>query len=73
MALEPLNLFVTHNGLSSRQRVTCRYKCADACFHPVSNSSDDHAGRATGNELSPPWHPTPKTPWSSPRATSRRW
>jgi hypothetical protein len=40
MALEPLNLFVTHNGRSSRQRVTCRYKCADACFHPVSNSTD---------------------------------
>ncbi len=41
MALVPLNLFVNHDGRSSRQRVTCRYKCADACFHPVPNTSDN--------------------------------
>ena len=41
MALVPLNLFVNHDGRSKRQRVTCRYKCADACFHPVPNTSDN--------------------------------
>ena len=39
MTLVPLNLFVDHDGRSSRQRVTCRYKCAEACFHPVPNTS----------------------------------
>ncbi|MBJ7337115.1 PhoX family phosphatase [Mycolicibacterium sp.] len=39
MALLPLNLFVSHDGRSSRQRVTCRYKCADACSHPAPNTS----------------------------------
>lgn len=41
MALVPLNLFVNHDGRSKRQRLTCRYKCADACFHPVPNTSDN--------------------------------
>ena len=41
MALVPLNLFVTHNGKSSRQHVTCRYKCGDACSKPVPNTSDN--------------------------------
>lgn len=41
MALIPLNLFVAHRGQSSRQRITCRYRCADACFHPASNTSDN--------------------------------
>ena len=41
MALMPLNLFVTHNGRSSRQHVTCRYKCGDACSKPVPNTSDN--------------------------------
>jgi uncharacterized protein len=41
MALVPLNLLVTHRGKSSRQRVTCRYKCGDACFHPAPNTSDN--------------------------------
>ena len=36
MALVPLNLFVTHDGKSKRQHVTCRYKCGDACSKPVS-------------------------------------
>ena len=40
MALIPLNLLVTHNGRSSRQHVTCRYKCGDACSKPVPNTSD---------------------------------
>ncbi|WP_284230479.1 PhoX family protein [Mycobacterium antarcticum] len=39
MSLVPLNLFVSHDGRSSRQRVTCRYKCADACSHPAPNTS----------------------------------
>lgn len=41
MALLPLNLFVNHDGKSSRQRVTCRYKCGEACFHPAPNTSDN--------------------------------
>ena len=41
MALVPLNLFVTHRGKSSRQHVTCRYKCGDACSKPVPNTSDN--------------------------------
>ena len=41
MALVPLNLFVTHNGRSSRQHMTCRYKCGDACSKPVPNTSDN--------------------------------
>jgi secreted PhoX family phosphatase len=39
MALVPLNLFVTHDGKSRRQHVTCRYKCGDACTKPVPNIS----------------------------------
>jgi secreted PhoX family phosphatase len=41
MALVPLNLFVTHDGKSKRQHVTCRYKCGDACSKPVRNTSDN--------------------------------
>jgi len=41
MALVPLNLFVTHDGKSKRQHVTCRYKCDDACSKPVRNTSDN--------------------------------
>ena len=41
MALVPLNLFVTHDGKSRRQHVTCRYKCGDACSKPVRNTSDN--------------------------------
>jgi secreted PhoX family phosphatase len=41
MTLVPLNLLVTHNGRSSRQHVTCRYKCGDACSKPVPNTSDN--------------------------------
>ena len=41
MALIPLNLFVAHDGRSSRQHVTCRYRCGDACSKPVPNTSDN--------------------------------
>ncbi|MCV7219665.1 PhoX family protein [Mycolicibacterium elephantis] len=41
MALIPLNLFVSHNGKSKRQHVTCLYKCGDACSKPVPNTSDN--------------------------------
>lgn len=41
MALVPLNLLVSHNGRSSRQHVTCRYKCGDACSQPAPNTSDN--------------------------------
>ncbi len=41
MALVPFNLFVTHRGRSSRQHVTCRYRCGDACSKPVPNKSDN--------------------------------
>ncbi|MEV3903778.1 PhoX family phosphatase [Mycobacterium sp. NPDC050551] len=39
MALVPLNLFVSHDGRSSRQHITCRYKCGDACSKPAPNTS----------------------------------
>lgn len=41
MALVPLNLFVTHNGKSKRQHITCVYKCGDACSKPAPNRSDN--------------------------------
>ena len=41
MALIPLNLLVAHGGRSSRQHVTCRYKCGDACSKPAPNTSDN--------------------------------
>ena len=41
MALIPLNLLVTHDGRSSRQHVTCRHKCGDACSKPIPNTSDN--------------------------------
>lgn len=41
MRLIPLNLSATHDGSSSRQRVTCRYRCGDACAHPEPNTSDN--------------------------------
>lgn len=39
MALIPLNLFVSHDGKSKRQHITCRYKCGDACSKPAPNTS----------------------------------
>ena len=41
MALVPLNLLINHDGRSARQRVTCRYRCGDACSHPAPNTSDN--------------------------------
>lgn len=41
MALVPLNLLISHNGQSSRQHITCRYKCGDACSKPAPNTSDN--------------------------------
>jgi hypothetical protein len=41
VALIPLNLLITHDGRSARQRVTCRYKCGDACSKPAPNTSDN--------------------------------
>ncbi|MFL0289836.1 PhoX family protein [Mycobacterium sp. SMC-18] len=41
MALFPLNLLLTHDGRSSRQHVTCRHKCGDACSKPLPNTSDN--------------------------------
>ncbi|MFC9967944.1 PhoX family protein [Nocardia ignorata] len=40
MSLKPLALFVTHDGQSSRSAITCEYKCGNACFHEVPNTSD---------------------------------
>ncbi|NMN95647.1 PhoX family protein [Antrihabitans stalactiti] len=50
MSLKPLSLFVRPSGESpslrstvghsSRQSVTCEYKCGNACFHEVPNTSD---------------------------------
>ncbi|MBC7302085.1 MULTISPECIES: PhoX family protein [Nocardia] len=40
MNLKPLALFVKHDGQSSRTSMTCQYKCGNACFHEVSNTSD---------------------------------
>lgn len=39
MSLKPLSLFVKHDGASSRSSVTCQYKCGNACFHEVPNTS----------------------------------
>ncbi|RDI46835.1 PhoX family protein [Nocardia mexicana] len=39
MNLKPLSLFVTHDGRSSRSSTTCTYKCGNACFHEVPNTS----------------------------------
>ncbi|MBL1073072.1 PhoX family phosphatase [Nocardia sp. 2] len=39
MSLKPLALFVKHDGASSRSAVTCQYKCGNACFHEVPNTS----------------------------------
>ena len=40
MIPKSLTLFVKHDGQSSRASVTCEYKCANACFHEVPNTSD---------------------------------
>ncbi|MEV3959551.1 PhoX family phosphatase [Nocardia sp. NPDC050193] len=39
--MKPLALFVAHEPAGSRARVTCRYKCGNACFHAVPNTSSN--------------------------------
>ena len=34
-----LPIFATHDGSSARSNLTCKYKCGDACFHEVPNTS----------------------------------
>ncbi len=36
-----IELPLIHDGKSSRSSITCKYKCANACFHPVPNESDN--------------------------------
>ncbi|MGF0317940.1 PhoX family protein [Nocardia fluminea] len=40
MSPKPLALFVKHDGQSARAALTCEYKCGNACFHEVPNTSD---------------------------------
>ncbi|NIL77704.1 PhoX family phosphatase [Rhodococcus sp. B10] len=37
--MKPLPLFAVHDGSSARSNMTCKYKCGDACFHEVPNTS----------------------------------
>ncbi|MGA9871204.1 MAG: PhoX family phosphatase [Rhodococcus sp. (in: high G+C Gram-positive bacteria)] len=37
--MKPLPLFAVHDGSSARSNLTCKYKCGDACFHEVPNTS----------------------------------
>ncbi|RMB77832.1 PhoX family phosphatase [Rhodococcus sp. SBT000017] len=37
--MKPLPLFAVHDGSSKRSSLTCKYKCGDACFHEVPNTS----------------------------------
>ncbi|GGL38897.1 PhoX family protein [Nocardia jinanensis] len=39
--MKPLELFVAHDPAGSRARVTCQYKCGNACFHEVPNTSSN--------------------------------
>ncbi|MFE3618174.1 alkaline phosphatase PhoX, partial [Streptomyces anulatus] len=39
MSPKPLALFVKHDGQSARAALTCEYKCGNACFHEVPNTS----------------------------------
>ncbi|MFI5714740.1 PhoX family protein [Nocardia sp. NPDC051750] len=39
--MKPLALFVAHEPAGSRSRVTCQYKCGNACFHEVPNTSSN--------------------------------
>ncbi|MEV0771621.1 PhoX family protein [Nocardia salmonicida] len=40
MSPKPLALFVKHDGQSARAALTCEYKCGNACFHEVPNTSN---------------------------------
>ena len=37
--MKPLPLFAVHDGSSKRSALTCKYKCGDACFHEIPNTS----------------------------------
>ncbi|OZD56808.1 PhoX family protein [Rhodococcus sp. 06-1460-1B] len=37
--MKPLPLFAVHDGSSKRSSLTCKYKCGDACFHEIPNTS----------------------------------
>ncbi|MBD8507052.1 PhoX family phosphatase [Hoyosella sp. G463] len=39
MKLQPLSLFVKHDGQSARSHATCVYRCGDACSQEVPNTS----------------------------------
>lgn len=39
--MKPLELFVVPGPAGSRSRVTCQYKCGNACFHEVPNTSSN--------------------------------
>lgn len=48
---EPLPLLTSHPG--GRSAMTCRYRCGDACFHEVPNTSDnDYVGEVIARALS---------------------
>ena len=34
-----LPILTTHDGSSARSNMTCKYKCGDACFHEIPNTS----------------------------------
>ncbi|ORI12695.1 PhoX family phosphatase [Rhodococcus sp. 1168] len=34
-----LPILTTHDGSSARSSLTCKYKCGDACFHEIPNTS----------------------------------
>ncbi|MFG3253885.1 PhoX family protein [Streptomyces sp. NPDC048172] len=48
---KPLPLLVSHPG--GRSAMTCRYRCGDACFHEVPNTSDnEYVGDVVARALS---------------------
>lgn len=48
---KPLPLLTSHPG--GRSAMTCRYRCGDACFHEVPNTSDnDYVGDVIARALS---------------------
>ena len=44
-----LNLLMTGRTHGKRSPVTCMYKCDNACFHPVPNTSDNAHFRDIAN------------------------
>ncbi len=41
MTTKPLALFVQRDGQPKRSAITCQYKCGNACFHEVPNTSEN--------------------------------